>query len=61
MLRLTRGMKGLICALCVGGLAAWAQQNAPDGPKPKDQPQQTVPHQRQRLHRKDNVQGRKVT
>ena len=40
MLRLTLGMKGLICALCILVLPALAQQNPPEGPKPKEQPQQ---------------------
>lgn len=40
MLRLTLGTKGLICALSVFALPALAQQDPPDGPKPKDQPQQ---------------------
>lgn len=37
MLRLTLGMKGLICALLLAGLPVVSQQNLPDGPKPKDQ------------------------
>ena len=44
MLRLSLGMKGLICALLLAGLPVVSQQNLPEGPKPKDQqPQQGVP------------------
>jgi VWFA-related protein len=44
MLRLSLGIKGLICALLLAGLPVVSQQNLPEGPKPKDQqPQQGVP------------------
>jgi len=43
MLRLTRGIVCLVCALTVLAALALAQQNLPDGPKPKDQSQQGVP------------------
>ena len=44
MLRLTLGMKALICALLLAGLPVVSQQNLPEGPRPKDQqPQQGVP------------------
>ena len=44
MLRLSLGMKGVICALLLAGLPVVSQQNLPEGPKPKDQqPQQGVP------------------
>lgn len=43
MFRLTRGVTSLVCALGVLAVAALAQQNLPDGPKPKDQSQQSVP------------------
>src|SRR5579859_3268142 len=43
MLRLTRGIVCLVCALTVLAALALAQQNLPDGPKPKDQRQQGVP------------------
>ena len=43
MLRLTRGTVSLVCSLTVCAALAWAQQNLPEGPKPKDQNQQSVP------------------
>src|SRR4051812_41573990 len=44
MRRLTLGMKGLLCALLLVALSLVAQQNLPDGPKPKqEQSQQSVP------------------
>jgi VWFA-related protein len=44
MLRLTFGTKWLICVLSLTGLSVLAQQNLPDGPKPKEQQsQQNVP------------------
>src|SRR5579859_55911 len=43
MLRSTRGTVSLVCAVIAFAVLALAQQNLPDGPKPKDQTQQTVP------------------
>jgi VWFA-related protein len=43
MVRLMRGFKGLLCAFVVCALPSLAQQNLPDGPTPKPQPQQTIP------------------
>ena len=44
MLRLSLGMKALICAVLLAGLPVVSQQNLPEGPKPKEQPpQQGVP------------------
>jgi VWFA-related protein len=37
MVRLSLGMKGLICALLLAGLPVVSQQNLPEGPRPKDQ------------------------
>lgn len=43
MVRLMRGYRGLLCAFIVCALPILAQQNLPDGPTPKSQPQQTIP------------------
>jgi len=46
MLRLTLGMKGLICLLLLAGVPVVCQQqnqNLPDNPAPKPQSQQNIP------------------
>ncbi len=45
MLRLTFGMKGLICGLCLAAVPVVCQQNQslPDSPVPKPQSQQNIP------------------
>jgi VWFA-related protein len=43
MLRLTLGMKGMICTLWLASMPAVCQQTPPDGPTPKSQSQQDVP------------------
>jgi VWFA-related protein len=43
MFGLAQRTAGLICVLCLFAFCASAQQNLPDGPKPKEQQQQSVP------------------